>query len=145
MPETGQSFKNHTRLLPLFHFFVIPVLLGNLLNMIWHVIQTPSAGTAWAMVVAAALLTLASVARTMALTVQNRVIRLEMRHRLKESLPSDLQNRIKELTPKQLIALRFASDDEMPTLVREVLAGNLTSQRAIKERVKNWQGDYLRC
>ncbi len=93
---------------------------------------------------ASALLTLAFLARIMAVTVQDRVIRLEMRQRLKETLPPDLRNRINELTPQQLIALRFASDEEMPALVREVLAGNLT-QKAIKERVKNWQGDYLRC
>jgi hypothetical protein len=68
-----------------------------------------------------------------------------MRHRLKEVLPADLQPRIKDLTPRQLIALRFAGDDEMPGLVREVLAGNLATPKAIKSSVKNWQGDYLRC
>ena len=94
---------------------------------------------------AAALLTLAFLARTMALTVQDRVIRLEMRHRLKDLLPADLRGRIDDLTPKQLVALRFASDEEMPALVRDVLAGSLATQKAIKERVKNWQGDYLRC
>ena len=87
---------------------------------------------------------LALLARVMAVTVQDRVIRLEMRHRLKDTLPVDLHGRINDLTPRQLVALRFASDDEMPALVREVLAGNLTTQKAIKQRVKNWQGDYLR-
>jgi hypothetical protein len=105
----------------------------------------PSAGTAWAAVVGAALLTLGLLARTMALAVQDRVIRLEMRLRLKDVLPWDLHGRIHDLSPQQLIALRFASDDEMPALVREVLAGTLTSQKAIKQGVKNWQGDYLRC
>ena len=145
MPQTDQTFKNHARLLPPFHFFVLPVLLINFLNEIRHVIQDPSRHFAWTLVVAAALLTLAFLSRTMALTVQDRVIRLEMRHRLKDLLPFDLHGRISELTPKQLIALRFAADEEMPALVREVLAGSLTSQKAIKERVKNWQGDYLRC
>jgi hypothetical protein len=81
----------------------------------------------------------------MTLVVQDRVIRLEMRHRLKDVLPSDLRGRIADLTPRQLVALRFASDDEMPALVREVLAGSLPSPKAIKQSVKSWQGDYLRC
>jgi hypothetical protein len=132
-------------LLPPFHFFVLPVLFVNLLHTGWTVYQMPSGTTAWALVVAAALLTLGLVARTMALTVQDRVIRLEMRLRLHDALPADLRNRVHELTPRQLVALRFASDAEMPELVREVLAGNLVSTKAIKGRVKDWQGDYLRA
>ncbi len=143
MPQT-QTLKNHFRLLPPFHFFVLPVLLINVLNTIRHAYLAPSRSTAWTVVVAAALLTLGVLARTMTLTVQDRVIRLEMRHRLKEVLPSDLHGRIPELTPQQLVALRFAADDELPGLVREVLAGSLAT-KAIKERVKSWQGDYLRC
>jgi hypothetical protein len=145
MPQSAQTLKNHARLLPPFHFFVIPVLFVNFLNEIRHVYLGPSLHAEWTLVVAAALLTLAFLSRIMALTVQDRVIRLEMRHRLKDTLPVDLHGRINELTPKQLVALRFASDDEMPGLVREILAGSLTTQKAIKQRVKNWQGDYLRC
>ena len=145
MPQSPQTLKNHTRFLPPFHFFVVPVLLINFLNEIRHVYAYQSRSTVWALVVAAALLMLALLARSMAVTVQNRVIRLEMRYRLKDILPIDLQGRIAELTPKQLIALRFASDEEMPVLVREVLAGSLATPKAIKQRVRNWQGDYLRC
>jgi hypothetical protein len=144
MPET-QTLKNHTRLLPPFHFFVIPVLLINFLNEIRHVYLQPTRHFAFMVIFSAALLTLGFLARTMALTVQDRVIRLEMRHRLRDTLPADLHRRINELTPQQLIALRFASDEELPALVRDVLAGSVTTQKAIKERVKNWQGDYLRC
>jgi hypothetical protein len=121
------------------------VLLINFVNTIRHAYLAPSISTAWAVVVAAALLTLGFFARTMALTVQDRVIRLEMRHRLMDVLPSDLKSRVNELTHRQLVALRFAGDDEMPALVREILAGSLATQKAIKERVKNWQPDYLRC
>lgn len=145
MPQSTQTFKNHARFLPPFHFFVVPVLLINFLNSIRHIYLAPSRSTGWAAVVAAALLMLALLARIMAVTVQDRVIRLEMRLRLKDTLPWDLQGRVNELTRQQLVALRFASDDEMPALVRETLAGTLTSQKAIKERVKNWQGDYLRA
>jgi hypothetical protein len=145
MPQTGQTFKNHTRLVPPFHFFVLPVLFFNVIVAVRDIFRAPSISMGWSAVVAAALLLLALLARNMAITVQNRVIRLEMRHRLKDTLPVDLHKRINELTPQQLIALRFAGDDEMPALVREVLAGSLTTQKAIKQRVKNWQGDYLRC
>jgi len=143
MPQT-QTFKNHARLLPPFHFFVLPVLFANVLVTVRSIFQAPSIDTVWNTVVAAALLLLAVLARNMALTAQNRIIRLEMRHRLRDVLPSDLHNRIGELTPQQLIALRFASDAELPALVRDVLAGNLATQKAIKARVKNWQGDHLR-
>jgi hypothetical protein len=145
MPQTAQTIKNHTRLVPPFHFFVLPVLLINLVNTLRHLYLAPSISEGWTVVVAAALLLLALLARNMAVTVQDRVIRLEMRHRLKETLPLDLHSRIRELTPRQLVALRFASDEEMPALVREILAGNLVTQKAIKERVKNWQADYMRC
>jgi hypothetical protein len=144
MPQPSQTLSNHARFLPPFHFFVIPVMLINFLYTVWQLYEAPSGGAAWTIVVAAALLMLAFLARTMPLRVQDRIIRLEMRLRLKDTLPLELQGRINELTCQQLIALRFASDDELPALVRETLAGTLTSQKAIKERIRNWQGDFLR-
>ena len=87
MPQTTQTFRNHARLVPPFHFFVLPVLLLNFLGTIRNVYQLPSSATVWALVVAAALLMFALLARNMAVTVQDRVIRLEMRLRLKEVLP----------------------------------------------------------
>ena len=145
MSQTAQTFKNHARFFPMFHFFVAPVLLLNVINTLRHVWRAPNEGSVFNAVVAVALLTLALAARLMALTVQDRVIRLEMRLRLHEVLPAEMRNRVHELTPKQLIALRFASDAELPSLVRDVLAGTLANQKAIKQRVKDWQGDYLRA
>jgi hypothetical protein len=144
MAPSPQTVKNHARFLPPFHFFVVPVLLINFLYAVWQLYQAPSGSAAWSIVVALALVMLALLARTMALRVQDRLIRLEMRLRLKDALPFDLQGRVNELTCPQLVALRFAGDDEMPALVRDVLSGTLTSQKAIKERVRSWQGDYLR-
>lgn len=140
----SQTYANHARLLPSFHFFVAPVLLVNTLLQLWGVVQAPTAANLWAAVVAAALLTVAFLTRTQALTAQDRVIRLEMRMRLRELLAADLPNRIGDLTPQHLVALRFASDAELPELVREVLAGTLKSQKEIKARIKDWQGDWLR-
>ena len=114
MAERAQSFKKHIRFLPAFHFFVLPVLLLNLANAARHLWMMPTRSTAFALVVAAALLMLALLARVQAVTVQDRVIRLEMRLRLRGLLPPDLQPKINELSPRQLVALRFASFDGAP-------------------------------
>lgn len=145
MPQPPQTYKTHVRHLPVFHFFVIPVLLLNVANNVRLLWRTPNLGWLLELLVSLALLTLALAARIMTLTVQDRVIRLEMRLRLRELLPPDLRGRISELAPAQLVALRFASDGELPDLVRDVLAGNLPTQKAIKLRVKDWQADYLRA
>jgi hypothetical protein len=145
MASTAQTYKNHARFLPPFHFFVLPVLALNVLNGIRHVWLAPNRSTVWALVVAAALLMLGLLSRVMAVTVQDRLIRLEMRLRLQQCLPPDLRARVYDLTPRQLIALRFASDAELPDLVREVLAGKLATSKEIKMRVKDWQGDFLRA
>jgi hypothetical protein len=145
MSEPVQNYKNHVRWFPVFHFFVMPVLLVNFVNSARHIWQAPSRSTAFASLVAAALVMLALSARMMAVTVQDRVIRLEMRLRLREALPPELQGRINELTRGQLVALRFASDAELAELIPQVLGGDLTKSREIKLKVKNWQGDFLRA
>jgi uncharacterized protein DUF6526 len=145
MAERTQTYKNHARYVPIFHFFALPVLTLNAILSVRHLLVTPNRSTALAFVVAAALMLLALAARQMILAVQDRVIRLEMQLRLRGLLPAPLTGRIGELTPRQLVALRFASDAEMADLVRDVLDGKLATQKAIKLRVKDWQGDYLRA
>ncbi len=145
MAERVQTLKTHARFLPAYHFFVVPVLLINLLNTIRYLWLMPALGAVFQVIVAAALLTLGLLARTQTLTVQDRVIRLEMRLRLREVLPTDLQPRINELSRGQLIALRFAGDAELPALVREVLDGRLTTSKDIKARIRHWQPDWLRA
>ncbi len=145
MAERVQSYQKHTRWLPGFHFFVIPVLLANVFVSAWRLWQMPTLGMTFGLVVAAALLLLGLLSRLQAVTVQDRLIRLEMRLKLRQLLPPDLQPRINDLTYRQLVALRFASDAELPDLVRDVLAGKLTTSKEIKMRVKNWQADWLRA
>jgi hypothetical protein len=145
MAERVQTYKNHSRLLPPFHFFVLPVLLLNFLNNVRKAWLYPSNAAAIAAIVAAALLLLAVLSRTQALAVQDRVIRLEMRLRLLQVLPPELHARINDLTARQLVALRFASDAELAELVREILAGKLQTSKEIKLRVKNWQADWQRA
>jgi len=145
MADAVQSYQKHTRWLPGFHFFVLPVLLANLVNAGRHLWMDPTLHFAWELIVAAALLGVAFFSRAQAVTVQDRVIRLEMRLRLRGILPPDLQPSIETLTHRQLVALRFASDAEMAELVRDVLAGKLSTSKEIKARIKNWQSDWLRA
>ena len=143
--EKQQSYANHVRWFPPFHFFVLPVLLANVLNALRHLWLAPSLSTGFVALVAAALLLTAVLGRVMITVVQDRVIRLEMRLRLAQLLPADLQARIPDLTPKQLVAIRFAGDAELPALVRDVLAGKYGTQKEIKLQVKNWRADWLRA
>ena len=140
-----QSYGNHTRFYPLFHFVVVPILLLNFLNAARHLYNTPNRSTAFATVVAFGLVALALAARLMAITVQDRVIRLEMQLRLMRVLPPDLQNRVANISRQQFVALRFAGDDELPGLVKEICDGRLNAPKDIKQRVKNWQADWLRA
>ena len=145
MAEKPQSYANHVRWFPPFHFFVLPVLLAHVLNTLRHLWLAPSLSTAFGALVAAAILMGVLLARVMAIAVQDRVIRLEMHLRLARLLHADLQARIPDLTPQQLVALRFADDMELPALVRDVLAGKYGSQKDIKLQVKNWKADWLRA
>jgi len=140
-----QNFQNHARFVPAFHFFVAPVFLLNVVWSIVRVVRSFSVGTIMALLVAIALFLLAFTARIFALTVQDRVIRLEMRLRMQQLLPADLRGRIPEYTVDQLVALRFASDVELPALARKVLDEKLTNRKAIKRMVQDWQADLLRA
>src|SRR5262245_36062320 len=130
MPE--QNLKNHTRVVPMFH---IGVFIPLLMNLVWTAYQLFANFSGQAIVqilVAIALILMALSLRTQVLTVQDRVIRLEMRLRLMRLLGADQQATIGGLTHKQLVALRFASDAELPGLVGQVIAGQLRTQREIK-------------
>jgi len=141
----AQSFETHTKFLPPFHFFVAPILLINIGWCIYRVIHAFSAGSVIGLLVALALLVLAFTARIMALTVQDRVIRLEMRLRMAEILPPDLRGRVADFSTAQLVALRFASDEELPELARKVLQDNVTDRTTIKRMIRDWQPDFLRA
>lgn len=141
-----QSFSNHTRLVPAFHLFALPILLLNLADQIYRLIHLGiSFDAVVALLLSIALLVVALYARMFALTVQDRVIRLEMRLRLEGVLPPDLKPLIPKFSLDQLVALRFASDAELPTLCRRVLDEKLTTRKSIKQLVKTWKADYLRA
>jgi hypothetical protein len=141
----AQSFENHTKLVPPFHFFVLPVLAFNVIWSIYRLVHSFNAESVVALVVALALVTLALFGRIFALSVQDRVIRLEMRLRMMQLLPQELRPRIPEFNVDQLVSLRFAGDAELPGLCRKVLDEKLTDRKTIKKLVQNWQADNLRA
>ena len=140
-----QNFENHTKVVPAFHFFVLPVLLLNVVWSIVRVVRYFSFATIVSLLVAIALFLLAFTARIFALTVQDRLIRLEMRLRMQQVLPSELRARIPEFTVSQLVSLRFAGDGELPELARKVLDEKLRDRKAIKKLIRDWQPDLLRA
>jgi len=143
MQET-QNYQNHVRWYPLVHFFLTPVLTFNLIWQIVRLYQEPNWDRAESLLLAIALIALSFAARLQALKAQDRVIRLEEYLRYKEILPADLAAQAMKLKIGQIIALRFASDEELPELVRQTLRGEFKNSKAIKLAVKNWRGDYLR-
>jgi hypothetical protein len=144
--QKPQNFQNHIRVVPPYHMFVFGVFLINFAYTIYRPVRY---GFSWGSLVnfllATGLIVLFFYVRIFALTVQDRVIRLEMRMRLAELLPSELRPHIPEFTVAQLVALRFASDAELPALARKVLDEKLSDRKAIKQLVKDWQADYLRA
>ena len=140
-----QSYKTHRRLVPAFH---IGVLLSLLANFVWSVYQLSHGITGSAvmgLILSVALITMAVSLRSQILRVQDRLIRLEMRLRLRENLPADLAGRAAHLPVRQLVALRFASDDELPSLVRDVVDGKVATPNDIKQKIQQWQADHLRA
>jgi len=146
MADAAQSYATHRRFFPLFHFFAIPLLLINLIVRIIYAWMHRGARLVWwEVAVALALLAVAFASRIMALTVQNRLIRLEETIRLQRCLPDDLRGRVGELSSGQLIALRFCDESELPSLTRSVLDGKVKSRNEIKKQIKTWRPDTMRA
>jgi hypothetical protein len=140
-----QNFENHTKIVPPFHVVTLGIFTLNLGWSLYRVARAFSAESVISLLLAIAFILLALYARMFALTVQDRVIRLEMRLRMVELLPLELRPRIPEFSVGQLVALRFASDAELPALARKVLDEKLTDRKAIKKMIQNWQPDFLRA
>ena len=141
-----QDFSNHTRVVPAFHMVALPILVLNFADQIYRIVRLGfSFDTVVSLLLAIALILVALYARMFALTVQDRVIRLEMRLRLEQVLPPDLKPRIPQFTVNQLVAMRFASDAELPDLARRVLEEKMNNRKSIKQLIKTWKADYLRA
>lgn len=138
-----QNLKNHGRLDPTFHIFLFGILAVTLILTILHLIRHFDFHSAWMVVLALAAIVLLFKVRIYALKVQDRVIRLEERLRLKSLTPAEWHPQIERLSEDQLIGLRFASDGEVVELAKKALAENL-NRKQIKERIQNWRADHWR-
>jgi hypothetical protein len=143
MDNAPQTLANHVKYDPSFHFFLLPVLLLNLFVAGFHIYRHPGFPSAWIFIISFALLVLLGRLRSYATHVQDRVIRLEERLRLNSLLAEPLRSRIGEITDSQLVGLRFASDAELPALVKRALDEKL-SRADIKKAITNWRPDYSR-
>jgi uncharacterized protein DUF6526 len=141
-----QSLSNHRRYDPAWHFAGVLIVSAGFVSAVVHAVRHPEGyWNWWFAVYALGIMLVVARARAQTLLVQNRVIRLEMRLRLKDLLAPALGARIGELSVSQLIGLRFASDAELPGLVERCLSGQLANGEAVKKEIKNWQADWLRA
>ncbi len=141
-----QSFQSHAKWVPPFHFFVLPVLLINLgFSIYWCAKAWFSVGGVVSVLFAAALFVGMVMSRVTAMKVQDRVIRIEERIRFERVLPADMHPRIGEFTIDQLVALRFASNAELPVLARKVLEEKILDRKSIKQLIKTWRPDSARA
>jgi len=140
-----QSFQRHSRYVPGYHYVLSGIFLVNLVYRIIMAIRYPAVATAVPALTAFGLVLAFWYMRAFPVRVQDRVIRLEEQLRMQRLLPDDLKPRIGEFTPGQLIALRFASDAELPALARRVLDEKIILKRDIKALIQTWRPDELRA
>jgi Family of unknown function (DUF6526) len=142
--KVPQTYANHARFHPPFHFFLAPGSILLLILGIVNVVRHYRRLDAW-MLLLMGILFLAAVflIRLNPLRVQDRLIRLEERLRLQALLSAEQGARIGELTESQLVALRFASDEELAALVARVLAAK-TPAKEIKKGIVTWRADMFR-
>ncbi len=141
-----QSFENHARFDPAFHFFIAPLLLLNIIFAVYATIHRwPSFPHMhlWWIVMSVVLFVFAGLMRSYALKNQDRLIRLEEQLRLADLLPEDQLGLIEALTVDQYIGLRFASDAEVAALAQRAVAENL-DRKQIKKSITHWRADNHR-
>lgn len=143
MAET-QNYQNHVRYFPLFHFVLVPLLSLNLLYQAYRFYQEPGLDRGVWVGLCFVFILMILAARAQALRAQDRVIRLEEKLRYREVLSPELNAKAESLRLGQIIALRFASDAELPDLVSRTLNGEFVKNKEIKLAVKKWRADHLR-
>jgi len=141
--RSAQTYANHTRWDPVYHFFVVPVAGINVGVAIWNLFRNPGLAASWFVILAIAAVVAVLKLRLYPLKAQDRIIRLEERLRLAQLMAGTLRSRIGDLTEGQLIGLRFASDAEVPSLVEKALGSGM-SQEEIKQAITSWRADYFR-
>lgn len=141
--KAPQTFANHRRLDPAYHFVAFALFMLVLVMSVIRLVRTPSLDSFWELALSIGLMILLLKLRTYALHNQDRLIRLEETLRMEHLLPGAMRPRIAEMKPGQFVSLRFASDEELPLLVEQTLAEDL-DREAIKKRIKVWRPDTFR-
>lgn len=144
MPETTQNYSNHVRRHAPYLYFLAPAVTLYLAWMIKKFADAPSFDTVVSLLLAAGLIVMTTLVRTNALKVQDRVIRLEEQLRYQRLLPADLAARASALPLRFIVALRFASDQELPELAQQTVDGRFAKPDDLKRAIRDWRGDYLR-
>jgi hypothetical protein len=145
MPNSSQNYANHRRIFPLFHFFAFPIVSLNILVLLITLLRHPALGDVWPLVFAIGVAAGFLACRASILTVQDRLIGLEMRLRLTAVLQPELSMRIPELRLRHLVGLRFAGDAELPLLVKRCLDGELRTADQVKREIREWRPDFVRA
>ena len=144
MSGAPQSFDNHAKMVPLYHYVAFGLVVTPMFYFAAVTITDFSKERLMMMALALGVLLMGFFARVFPLGVQDRVIRLEERMRMERLLPEGIRGRIGEITTSQLVGLRFASDEELPALTQRVLDGDLEDRKSIKQAVENWRADEQR-
>ena len=142
--QKSQNYSNHRRFAPGYHFVTLPLVAIYVAWSIRRVMNNPVEDTWYALVGSLALLGVYSYTRLFPLKLQDRIIRLEERLRLARVLPADLQPHIETLRARHLVALRFASDEELPGLVRRIVENPEMKGDEIKREIRLWRADLFR-
>jgi len=144
MSQSDQNFENHGKMVPAYHYWMTPMLLFPTLYLGYGVVVGFSFAGLVSFIFSVGVVLAAFFARWFALGVQDRVIRLEERLRMEKLLPEELKHRIPEVTTVQMIALRFAPDEELPGLVSKALSGGISDRKTLKQAIKHWRADHQR-
>lgn len=145
MPSTLQNYANHRRVFPLYHFVALPIVALNVLVLAGQLARRPALDGIWPLIFAIGVAAGFLACRASTLTVQDRLIGLEMRLRLAAVLPPELVVRIPELRIRHLVGLRFAGDTELPRLVQRCLDGELQTADQVKKEIREWRPDFVRA
>jgi hypothetical protein len=143
MADLQQSYADHGRTDPAFHFFLLPISALTIIVALVNAVRHLGFNSAWLVIVSIAASVALFKMRLYSLKVQDRLIRLEERLRLQQLLAEPMRSRVPELTVGQLVALRFASDAELPALVTRALNEKL-SKDDLKKSVTVWRPDFFR-
>ena len=144
MPKQ-QTYANHIRWYPLVHFVIQPLLIINLVYQSVRLYQEPSWDRGFLVMLSLLFIMMVIASRLQSLRVQDRVIRLEERLRFRELLTEEGQGHTSGLPLGNLLALRFASDEELSGIVDQIATGKLKTSKEIKMAIQNWRADHLRA